>query len=116
MRHLKSGNKLSRETSHRRAMLLNLCKSLIEHGRIVTTIAKAKELRMWIEPIVTLGKEDTIPHRRLAFAKLRDNGLVAKVFTELGPRFKTRPGGYTRTLKTGHRVGDAAEMAIIEFV
>ena len=116
MRPKKSGNKLSRETSHRRAMLLNLCKSLIEHERITTTVPKAKELRSWIEPLVTLAKEDSIHHRRIAFAKLRDNGLVHKLFTELGPKYATRPGGYTRTLKKGPRSGDAAPMALIEFV
>ena len=116
MRHLKSGNRLSRETSHRKALLQNLSKSLIEHGRITTTVAKAKELRSHVEPLVTLAKEDTIHHRRLAFAWLRDNGLVAKLFNELAPKFKERPGGYTRTLKIGPRVGDAAPMAIIEFV
>ncbi|MBM4341956.1 MAG: 50S ribosomal protein L17 [Deltaproteobacteria bacterium] len=116
MRHLNKGNKLSRETSHRKAMLLNLCKSLIEHGRITTTVAKAKELRGWIEPMVTMAKEDSIHRRRLAFAKLRDNGLVARLFGELGPKYVARPGGYTRTLKLGRRTGDAAEMALIEFV
>ncbi len=116
MRHLNKGNKLSRETSHRKAMLLNLCKSLIEHGRITTTVAKAKELRGWIEPMVTMAKEDSVHRRRLAFAKLRDNGLVARLFGELGPKYESRPGGYTRTLKLGRRTGDAAEMALIEFV
>ena len=116
MRHLKSGRKFGREASHRRAMLLNLCKSLIDHGRITTTEAKAKELRGWIEPMITAAREDTIHRRRLAFAKLRDNGLVAKLFTELAPRFAGRPGGYTRSMKLGPRKGDAAEMAIIEFV
>jgi len=116
MRHLKSGNKLSREFSHRRAMLLNLCKSLIEHERLTTTVPKAKELRSWIEPMITMAKEDSLHRRRLAFAKLRDNGLVAKLFNELAPKYKTRPGGYTRSLKVGPRHGDAAPMAIIEFV
>ncbi len=116
MRHLNKGNKLSRETSHRKAMLLNLCKSLIEHGRITTTVAKAKELRGWIEPMVTMAKEDSIHRRRMAFAKLRDNGLVARLFGDLGPKYVSRPGGYTRTLKLGRRTGDAAEMALIEFV
>lgn len=116
MRHLNKGNKLSRETSHRKAMLLGMCKSLIEHGRITTTVAKAKELRGWIEPMVTAAKEDSVHRRRLAFARLRDNGLVAKLFTELAPKYSARPGGYTRTLKLGRRTGDAAEMALIEFV
>ncbi|MFZ4578018.1 MAG: 50S ribosomal protein L17 [Myxococcota bacterium] len=116
MRHLKSGRHFGRESSHRRAMLLNLCKSLITHERLTTTVAKAKELRGWVEPLITLAKEDTIHHRRLAFAQLRDNGLVAKLFTELGPRFKTRPGGYTRSMKLGPRHGDAAPEAVIELV
>jgi len=116
MRHLNKGNKLSRETSHRRSMLLNLCKSLIHHGRLVTTVAKAKELRGWIEPMVTAARDDSIHRRRLSFAELRDNGLVARLFTEIAPRYAGRPGGYTRTLKLGRRSGDAAEMAVIEFV
>ncbi len=116
MRHKVSGRRLGRETSHRRSMLRNLCKSLINHGRIATTIAKAKELRTVIEPMVTMAKDDSIHHRRLVFAELRDNGLVTKLFNELAPRFAGRPGGYTRVLKTGARSGDAAEMAIIEFV
>jgi len=116
MRHKTKGRNFGRETSHRRAMLLNLCKSLIEHERLTTTIPKAKELRGWIEPMITMAKEDTIHHRRLVFAKLRDNGLVAKLFTVLGPRFTARPGGYTRSMKLGPRSGDAAPMAIIEFV
>jgi len=116
MRHKLSGRHFGRESSHRKAMLLNLCKSLIEHGRITTTVAKAKELRGWVEPLVTLGKEDSIHRRRLAFAQLRDNGLVTKLFAELGPKFSSRPGGYTRSFKLGPRSGDAAPMAIIEFV
>ena len=116
MRHLKSGRKFDRETSHRRAMLLNLCKSLIEHERLTTTVAKAKELRGWLEPMITRAKEDSLHNRQLAFADLRDKGLVHKLFTELGPRFKARPGGYTRSLKLGPRHGDAAPMAIIELV
>ena len=97
-------------------MLLNLCKSLIEHERITTTDAKAKELRAWIEPLITLGKEDSVHRRRLAFAKLRDNVLVSKLFNELGKKYAGRPGGYTRTLKLGQRSGDAAHISIIEFV
>ena len=116
MRHKKNGNRLSRETSHRRSMLLNLCKSLIEHERITTTDAKAKELRAWIEPLVTLGKEDSVHRRRLAFAKLRDNTLVSKLFDNLGKKYATRPGGYTRILKMGFRVGDNAPMAFVELV
>lgn len=116
MRHLKSGRKLGRDSAHRKAMMLNLCKSLIEHERITTTEAKAKELRSWVEPLVTLAKDDSIHNRRLAFDKLRDRGLVHKLFTELGPRFSSRPGGYTRRFKLGPRTGDRAPMAIIEFV
>jgi large subunit ribosomal protein L17 len=116
MRHLKSGRRLSREASHRKALLLNLTKSLIEHEKLTTTLAKAKELRRWFEPLITLAKDDSLHHRRLAFAQLRDNGLVAKLFSDIGPRFKARPGGYTRTLKIGPRQGDAAPMARIELV
>jgi large subunit ribosomal protein L17 len=116
MRHLNSGRKFGRETSHRKAMMLNLCKSLIAHGRITTTVPKAKELRAWIEPMVTRAKSDSIHNRRLAFADLRDNGLVAKLYTEIGPKYVGRPGGYTRAFKLGPRQGDAAPMAILEFV
>lgn len=116
MRHLKSGRKLGRDTAHRKSMMLNLCKSLIEHGRITTTEAKAKELRSWVEPLVTLAKEDSVHNRRLAFDKLRDRALVGKLFTEIGPRFAARPGGYTRRMKLGPRSGDRAPMTIIEFV
>ena len=116
MRHLNKGRKLGRDAAHRKAMMLNLCKSLIEHERITTTEAKAKELRSWVEPLVTLAKEDTLDHRRQAFDKLRDRGLVHKLFTDLGPRFKTRPGGYTRRMRLGPRSGDAAPMTIIEFL
>lgn len=116
MRHQKRGRRLGREASHRKALISNLCKSLIEHERITTTEAKAKELRRHVEPLITLAKEDSVHRRRLAFARLRDNGLVAKLFTELGPRYATRPGGYTRRYKLGPRAGDAAKMAIIEFV
>ena len=116
MRHLNSGRKFGRETSHRKAMMLNLCKSLIEHGRITTTVPKAKELRAWIEPMVTRAKTDSIHNRRLAFADLRDNGLVAKLYTEIAPKYAGRPGGYTRAFKLGPRQGDAAPMALLEFV
>lgn len=116
MRHLNKGNRLSRDRAHRKSMLHNMCKSLIEHERITTTEAKAKELRSWIEPLVTLAKVDSIPNRQLAFSKLRDRGLVHKLFTNLGPRFQTRPGGYTRRMRLDPRSGDAARMAIIEFL
>ncbi len=116
MRHLKKGNRLSRGAAHRKSMLLNLCKSLIEHERLTTTEAKAKELRSWIEPLITLAGTDTIPNRQQAFNKLRDRGLVHKLFTELGPRYRSRPGGYTRRMKLGPRTGDKAPMAIIELV
>lgn len=116
MRHYIRGRRLSRDAAHRKALLLNLCKSLIEHERIHTTEAKAKELRGVIEPLVTMAREDSVPNRQRAFAKLRDRGLVGKLFTELAPRYMGRPGGYTRSLKLGPRKGDQAEMAIIEFV
>ncbi len=116
MRHLKKGRKLGRPADHRRAMLLNLCKSLIEHERVTTTEARAKELRSWIEPLITYAREDSVIRRRRAFAKLRDNGLVAKLFTDLGPRYAQRPGGYTRRMRLGPRHGDNAPMTIIEFV
>lgn len=116
MRHMIRGRKLGRDAAHRRAMMLNLCKSLIEHERVTTTEAKAKELRRWVEPMITMAKIDTIPNRQLAFNKLRDRGLVHKLFTDVAPRFKTRPGGYTRRLKLGPRTGDRAPMEIIEFV
>ena len=116
MRHLNKGRKLGRAADHRRAMMLNLCKSLIEHERLTLTEAKAKELRSWVEPMVTMAKTDTVANRRRAFAKLRDNGLVAKLFTELAPRYATRPGGYTRRMRLGPRRSDSAQMAIIEFL
>ncbi|MEY3013531.1 MAG: ribosomal protein [Pseudomonadota bacterium] len=116
MRHYKRGRRLSRDTAHRKAMMLNLCKSLIEHERITTTEAKAKELRSWLEPMITMARNDTIANRQRAFSKLRDRGLVQKLFTELAPRYANRPGGYTRRMKFGHRSGDNAPMAIIELV
>jgi large subunit ribosomal protein L17 len=116
MRHMVRGNKLSRKTSHRKAMMLNLCKSLIEHERITTTEAKAKELRTWVEPLITMARVDSLANRSRAFAALRDGQLVSKLFTDLAPRFASRPGGYTRRLKLGPRHGDKAEMEIIEFV
>lgn len=116
MRHLRKGNRLSRGAAHRKSMLLNLCKSLIEHERLTTTEAKAKELRSWIEPLVTMAGEDSLHNRQQAFDKLRDRGLVHKLFTDIGPRYRARPGGYTRRMKLGPRTGDKAPMVVIEFV
>lgn len=116
MRHRKSGRKLNRNSSHRDAMFRNMATSLVEHESIRTTLPKAKELRRVVEPLITMSKEDNVAKRRLAFARLRSKSAVGKLFTELGPRFQTRPGGYTRILKCGVRPGDKAPMAIIEFV
>jgi large subunit ribosomal protein L17 len=116
MRHGHGLRKLNRTTSHRLAMLRNMMNSLIEHEAIKTTLPKAKELRRVIEPMITLAKEPTIANRRLAFDRLRDRDSVVKLFNELGPRFKARPGGYTRILKMGFRVGDNAPMAYVELV
>ncbi|PWW45615.1 50S ribosomal protein L17 [Melaminivora alkalimesophila] len=116
MRHGHGLRKLNRTTSHRLAMLRNMMNSLIEHEAIKTTVPKAKELRRVIEPMITLAKEDTVANRRLAFDRLRNRDSVTKLFNELGPRFKARPGGYTRILKMGFRVGDNAPMAYVEFV
>jgi len=116
MRHGLGLRKLNRTTSHRLAMLRNMMNSLIEHEVIKTTVPKAKELRRVIEPMITLSKEATVANRRLAFDRLRDRDSVTKLFNDLGPRFKTRPGGYTRILKMGFRVGDNAPMALVELV
>ena len=116
MRHKKSGRKLNRNSSHRSAMFRNMAASLLEHESITTTVPKAKELRRVVEPLVTLGKEDSVSKRRLAFARLRSKSAVGKPFSDIGPRFNDRPGGYTRILKCGNRPGDNAPMAIIEFV
>jgi large subunit ribosomal protein L17 len=116
MRHGHGLRKLNRTTSHRLAMLRNMMNSLIEHEAIKTTLPKAKELRRVIEPMITLAKEPTVANRRLAFDRLRDRDSVVKLFNELGPRFKARPGGYTRILKMGFRVGDNAPMAYVELV
>ena len=116
MRHGHGLRKLNRTSSHRLAMLQNMMKSLIEHEAIKTTVPKAKELRRVIEPMITLAKEDTLSNRRLAFNRLRDRDSVTKLFNDLGPRFKVRPGGYTRILKMGFRVGDNAPMALVELV
>ena len=116
MRHGHGLRKLNRTSSHRLAMLKNMMNSLIEHEAIKTTVPKAKELRRVIEPLITLSKEATVANRRLAFSRLRNRDNVVKLFDVLGPRFKARPGGYTRILKMGFRVGDNAPMALIELV
>ena len=116
MRHGHGLRKLNRTSSHRLAMLRNMMNSLIEHEVIKTTLPKAKELRRVIEPMLTLGKEPTLSNKRLAFNRLRNRDNVVKLFAELGPRYKTRPGGYTRILKMGYRVGDNAPMALVELV
>ncbi len=116
MRHRKSGRKLNRNSSHRKAMFSNMSASLFEHEMIRTTLAKAKELRRKAEPLITLAKTDSVANRRLAFARLRDRDVVTKLFEELGPRYKARPGGYLRILKCGFRTGDNAPMAIVELV
>ncbi|GAA4362279.1 50S ribosomal protein L17 [Kangiella marina] len=116
MRHQKSGRKLNRNSSHRKAMFRNMTASLIEHELIRTTLPKAKELRRVAEPLITLAKNDTVANRRLAFARIRSNEAVAKLFSELGVRYQERPGGYLRILKCGNRPGDNAPMAYVELV
>ncbi|MDT7834195.1 50S ribosomal protein L17 [Aquabacterium sp. OR-4] len=116
MRHRHGLRKLNRTSEHRQAMLRNMCVSLITHEAIKTTVPKAKELRRVVEPLITLGKEPTLANKRLAFSRLRDRDAVVKLFADLGPRFATRPGGYTRILKMGFRVGDNAPMAFVELV
>lgn len=116
MRHRKSGRQFNRNSSHRQAMFRNMMVSLLKHEQIKTTVAKAKELRMFVEPVITLGKESTLTNKRTAFAKLRDRDIVAKLFDEIGVRMKDRPGGYTRILKCGNRPGDNAPMAYIQLV
>ena len=116
MRHGHGLRKLNRTSSHRLAMLRNMMNSLLTHEVIKTTVPKAKELRRVVEPMITLAKEATLANRRLAFDRLRDRDVVVKLFNELGPRFKARPGGYTRILKMGFRVGDNAPMALVELV
>ena len=116
MRHRESGRKLNRNSSHRRAMFRNMAVSLIEHEVIKTTLPKAKELRRVAEPLITMAKTDNVAKRRLAFSRLRDRNIVTKLFNELGPRYKERPGGYLRILKCGFRTGDKAAMAIVELV
>ncbi|VAW69940.1 LSU ribosomal protein L17p [hydrothermal vent metagenome] len=116
MRHRKSGRQLNRNSSHRKAMFQNMTNSLFEHELIKTTLPKAKELRRIAEPLITLAKEDSVASRRLAFSRMRDKAMVGKLFTELGPRYKERPGGYLRVMKCGFRTGDAAPMAYVELV
>jgi len=116
MRHQKSGRKLNRNSSHRKAMFRNMANSLFEHEIIKTTVPKAKELRRVAEPLITLAKSDSVAHRRLAFDRLRDKSSVGKLFDELGPRYVERPGGYLRIMKCGHRTGDKAPMAYVELV
>jgi len=116
MRHRHGGRKLNRTSAHRLAMLRNMCNSLLQHEAIKTTLPKAKELRRAVEPLITLGKEPTLANRRLAFDRTRDRDVVTKLFAEIGPRYKARPGGYTRILKMGFRIGDNAPMALVELV
>ncbi|PCH61560.1 MAG: 50S ribosomal protein L17 [SAR86 cluster bacterium] len=116
MRHRHSGRQLNRNSSHRKAMFRNMAVSLFEHEIIRTTLAKAKEVRGVAEPLITLAKEDSVANRRLAFSRTRDKAMVGKLFTELGPRYAARPGGYIRILKCGLRTGDKAPMAYVELV
>jgi large subunit ribosomal protein L17 len=116
MRHRHSGRQLNRNSSHRKAMFRNMVASLVEHELIKTTLPKAKELRGYAEPLITLSKADSVANRRLAFDRLRSKRAVGKLFNELGPRFVARPGGYLRILKCGHRPGDKAPMAYVELV
>ena len=116
MRHQKSGRKLNRNSSHRKAMFRNMAVSLFKHELIKTTLPKAKELRRVAEPLITLSKTDSVAHRRQAFDRLRDKEAVGKLFTDLGPRYQERPGGYLRILKCGYRDGDKAMMAYVELV
>jgi len=116
MRHHKSGRKLNRTSSHRTALFRNLASALIREEQIRTTLPKAKELRRVAEPLITLAKEPTVANRRLAFTRLRDRAAVTKLFNELGPRYKSRPGGYLRILKYGFRAGDTAPMALVQLL
>jgi len=116
MRHRKSGRALGRTSSHRKAMYQNMAVSLIRHETIRTTLPKAKELRRVVEPLITLAKQDGVARRRLAFDRLRDKVAVGRLFNELGPRFKERPGGYLRILKIGFRPGDSAPMALVQLM
>jgi large subunit ribosomal protein L17 len=116
MRHRNSGKAFSRTASHRRAMFYNMCESVIEHETIRTTLPKAKQLRQYLEPLITLAKQDSVSNRRLAFAKLQNKVAVGKLFSEIGPRFAKRPGGYLRILKCGFRKSDAAPVALVGLV
>ncbi len=116
MRHRHAGKQLNRNSSHRKAMFKNMAVSMMRHEIIKTTLPKAKELRRVVEPLITKAKEDSVANRRFAFARLRDREIVTKLFNELGPRYKERPGGYLRILKCGFRSGDKAPMAIVELV
>ncbi len=116
MRHRHSGRQLGRNSSHRKAMFKNMAVSLLRHEIIRTTLPKAKELRRVVEPLITRGKQDSVANRRIIFARTRDNEITAKLFTEIGPRYQDRPGGYTRILKCGFRKGDRAPMAYVELV
>ena len=116
MRHRNSGRYFNRDSSHRKAMFRNMTTSLVAHELIKTTLPKAKELRRYAEPLITLAKKDSVANRRLAFARLRDDAAVGKLFSELGPRYQARPGGYIRILKCGLRAGDKAPMAYVELV
>jgi len=116
MRHRQSGRQLNRNSSHRKAMFKNMVTSLVEHELIKTTLPKAKELRRFAEPLITLSKNDTVANRRLAFARLGSKAAVGKLFNELGPRFEARPGGYLRIMKCGFRTGDKAPMAYVELI
>ena len=116
MRHRHSGRQLNRNSSHSKAMFRNMTASLVKHELIKTTLPKAKELRGYAEPIITLAKEDSVANRRLAFNRLRDKEVVGKLFSEIGPRYQDRPGGYLRILKCGFRTGDKAPMAYVELV
>ena len=116
MRHRAKGRQLSRTSTHRRAMLNNMATSLFDHGRVITTEAKAKELRPFAEKLITLARRGDLHARRLAGRKIKDREVLGKLFTEIGPRFAARPGGYTRILKLGHRPGDGADLARIELL
>ncbi|HIJ21408.1 MAG: 50S ribosomal protein L17 [Gammaproteobacteria bacterium] len=116
MRHRHSGRQLNRNSSHRKAMFRNMSNSLFQHELIRTTLPKAKELRRFAEPLITLSKTDSVANRRLAFNRMRDRDMVTKLFNELGPRYTERPGGYVRILKAGFRAGDKAPMALVELV
>ncbi len=116
MRHRHSGRRLSRDSSHRKAMFRNMAASLFRHELIKTTLPKAKELRRVAEPLITIAREDSVAKRRLAFARLRDREVVTKLFNDLGPRYRKRPGGYLRILKCGYRAGDKAPMAYVELM